>query len=159
MILAANGFKALACDDVIVGEWIKQHRYYILLLSEAFLGLANGVALCVPPKVASAWFANYENTLALVIAFCGYNIGMSFSNYFTPIFVKSPKDIHKLCYMFIVSGGFVVFIVLTCITRSSPKIPPSMNALVTATVSVPLKSGIRVVSNNRPCITVGAYFE
>lgn len=147
MLLCANGLKIVCCDNTYVSETIKNHRYMILLASEAFVGLANSVALCVPAKVASAWFANYENTLALVLAYCGYNIGVSSSNYFTPLFVKTPEDIQKLCYLFLVSGSFVTFIVLTCITRSSPKIPPSENALISANSnSIPFKKGLSMVS-------------
>lgn len=150
MILCANTLKALACCSAsYVTPWIVQNRYNILLLSEAFVGFAQSISLCVPAKVASAWFAHYENTLALVIANCGFNIGVGFSNYFTPVFIKSPNDVYKLSYMFIVSGCLVVFIVLTCVTRSSPKMPPSSNAIVSASNTVPLKSGIAVVSSNK----------
>lgn len=148
MIIAANGLKALCCaNESIVKTWIKHHRYYILLLSEAFVGLALSISLCIPAKVASAWFAHYENTLAMVIASCGYNIGVGFSNYFTPLFVKSVDDMYKLSYLFIVSGVIVTVIVLTCVTRSSPKMPPSSNAIMSASTIVPLKNGLLVVSN------------
>ena len=147
MIICSNSLKALVCcDEKYVSTWIKQHRYDILLVSEVFVGLAQSIALCVPAKVASAWFAHYENTLALVIANCGFNIGMGFGNYFTPIFITSVDDMYKLSYMFLVSGGLVTFIVLTCVTRSSPKMPPSSNAIMSASSLVPLKSGIAVVS-------------
>jgi len=147
MIIFANSLKALCCcDEKYINVWIKDHRFHILLLSEFFVGLAQSIAVCVPAKVASAWFAHYENTLALVIANCGFNIGIGFSNYFTPIFIRSVHDIYKLSYMFLVSGVLVTLIVLTCVTRSSPKMPPSSNAIVSASYIVPLKSGIRVVS-------------
>lgn len=147
MIICANGLKALCCcDEKYVTPWIKQQRYHILLLSEAFVGLAQSISVCIPAKVASAWFAHYENTLALVIANCGFNIGIGFSNYFTPIFVQSAADMYKLSYMFVVSGCLVIFIVLTCVTRSSPKMPPSSNAIMSASSLVPLKSGLFVVS-------------
>lgn len=147
MIICANGLKALCCaDEKYVTPWIKQHRFHILLLSEAFVGLAQSIAVCIPAKVASAWFAHYENTLALVIGNCGFNIGVGFSNYFTPVFVQGVGDMYKLSYMFILSGFLVTFIVLTCVTRSSPKMPPSSSALVSASNMVPLKSGIAVVS-------------
>lgn len=149
MIICANGLKALCCcDEKYVTPWIVQHRYHILLLSEAFVGLAQSISVCVPAKVASAWFAHYENTLALVIANCGFNIGVGFSNYFTPVFVQNVNDMYKLSYMFIISGCIVVFIVLTCVTRSSPKMPPSSNAIISSTTSVPLKSGIAVMMSN-----------
>lgn len=147
MIICANSLKALCCcDEKYVTPWIKKNRFYILLLSEAFVGLAQSISLCVPAKVASSWFAHYENTLALVIANCGLNIGVSFSNYFTPVFITKADDMYKLSYMFLVSGCLVTFIVLTCVTRSSPKMPPSSNAIMSASALVPLKSGIAVVS-------------
>lgn len=147
MIIFANSLKALCCcDEKYVTPWIKKHRYQILLLSEFFVGLAQSISLCIPAKVASAWFANYENTLALVIANCGYNIGIGFSNYFVPIFIISPDDMYKLSYLFLVSGCLVTLIVLTCVTRSSPKMPPSSNAIMSASSIVPLKSGFQVVS-------------
>lgn len=149
MIICANSLKALCCcDEKYVTPWVKKNRFYILLLSEAFVGLAQAISVCVPAKVASAWFAHYENTIALVIANCGMNIGVSFSNYFTPYFVLVAGDMYKLSYMFLVSGCLVTFIVLTCVTRSSPKMPPSSNAIVTGSTLVPLKSGIAVVSRN-----------
>lgn len=147
MIICANSLKALCCcHEKYITTWIIDHRFHILLLSEVFVGLAWSIAICVPAKVASAWFAHYENTLALVIANCGFNIGIGFSNYFTPIFVQSAEDMYKLSYMFIVSAVVVVFIVLTCVTRSSPKMPPSSNAIMSASTIVPLKSGLHVVS-------------
>lgn len=147
MIICANGLKALCCcDERYVTPWIKEHRFHILLLSEAFVGLAQSIAQCIPAKVASAWFAHYENTLALVIANCGYNIGAGFANYFTPIFVQSVNDMYKLSYLFLISGCLVTFIVLTCVTRSSPKMPPSSTAIMSASSVVPLKTGIAVVS-------------
>lgn len=145
-ILCANGLKALClCDEKYVTSWIKQNRWYILMLSEFFVGLAQSISFCLPAKVSSAWFANYESTLALVIANCGINIGIGFSNYFTPIFVKSSDDMFKLSYMFIVAGFLVTFIVLTCVTRSSPKMPPSSSAIMSASTLVPLKSGMTVM--------------
>lgn len=147
MITCANGLKALCCsDEKYVTPWIKQHRFYILLLSEAFVGLAQSISVCIPAKVASAWFAHYENTLALVIANCGFNIGVGISNYFTPIFIQGVGDMYKLSYLFLISGCLVTFIVLTCVTRSSPKMPPSSNAIMSASPHVPLKSGLAVVS-------------
>lgn len=149
MIIFANGLKALLCaDDKYVTTWVKQNRYYILFLSEAFVGLAQSIAVCVPAKVASAWFANYENTLALVMANCGFNIGIGLSNYFTPIFVQNTGDMYKMSYLFLVSGFLVTFIVLTCVTRSSPKMPPSSNAIMSDAAIVPLKSGIAVMMSN-----------
>ena len=146
MIIVANSLKALCCcDEKYVTPWIKEHRYHILLLSEFFVGLAQSIGLCVPAKVASAWFAHYENTLALVIGNCGYNIGIGFSNYFIPIFIEAPEEMFKLSYMFLVSGCFVTFVVLICVTRSSPKMPPSSNAIASASTVVPLKNGIAVV--------------
>lgn len=147
MIIFANSLKALCCaDEKYVPAWVKNHRHAVLLLSEAFVGLAQSISVCIPAKVASAWFAHYENTLALVIANCGYNIGVGFSNYFTPLFVTSDADMYKLSYMFLISGVLVTFIVLTCVTRSSPKMPPSSNAIMSASNMVPLKSGLAVVS-------------
>lgn len=127
-------------------QWIKDHRFQILFLSEAFVGLAQSIALCVPAKVAVAWFAHYESTLALVIANCGMNIGVGFSNYFTPVVIQTTDDMYKLSYMFIVSGLLVTFIVLTCVTRSSPKIPPHSNIMMSDSTFVPLRSGLKVVS-------------
>lgn len=148
MIICANSLKALCCcDEKYVTPRIKAHRYHILLLSEAFVGLAQSIAVCIPAKVASAWFAHYENTLALVIANCGFNIGIGFSNYFVPLFVESGADMYKLSYLFLVSGCLVTFIVLTCVTRSSPKMPPSCNAIMSDSSLVPLRSGLYVVSN------------
>jgi len=147
MIICANGLKALCCcDEKYVTLWVKQNRFYILLMSEVFVGLAQSISLCIPAKVASAWFAHYENTLALVIANCGYNVGVGFSNYFTPVFVQVVEDMYKLSYMFLISGFLVTFIVLTCVTRSSPKMPPSSNAMISASTIVPLRSGLAVVS-------------
>lgn len=149
MIICANSLKALCCcDEKYVTPWIKEHRFHILLLSEAFVGLAQSISMCIPAKVASAWFAHYENTLALVIASCGFNIGVGFSNYFTPIFIQSSDDMYKLSYMFLLSGCLVTLIVLTCVTRSSPKMPPSSNAIMSASSIVPLRSGIAVVSRS-----------
>lgn len=149
MIICANSLKALCCaDEKYVAPWIKRNRFYILLLSEAFVGLAQSISLCVPAKVASAWFAHYENTLALVIANCGFNIGVGFSNYFTPVFIQGFDDMYKLSYMFLVSGCLVTFIVLVCVTRSSPKMPPSSNAIISSAPPVPLQSGIAVVSKD-----------
>lgn len=146
-IICANSLKALCCwDEKYVFPWIKDHRFHILFLSEAFVGLAQSIALCVPAKVASAWFAHYENTLALVIANCGMNIGVGFSNYFTPVFIQSIDDMYKLSYMFIVSGCVVTLIVLTCVTRSSPKISPSSSAMMSGSPLVPLWVGLKVVS-------------
>lgn len=148
-IICANGLKALCCcDERFVTPWVKEHRFHILLLSEAFVGLAQSISVCVPAKVASAWFAHYESTLALVIANCGFNIGVGFSNYFTPVFITQPDEMYKLSFMFIISGVMVTFIVLTCVTRSSPKMPPSSNALVSSSSTVPLKSGILVMMSN-----------
>lgn len=145
-ILCANGLKALCCfDGRYLTSWLQAHRFHILILSEFFVGLAQSIGVCIPAKVASAWFANYENTLALVIANCGFNIGVGFSNYFTPIFIKTPDDMFKLSYLFIISGFLITFIVLTCVTRSSPKMPPSSNAIMSASTLVPLKSGIAVM--------------
>lgn len=147
MIILANGLKALClADDKYVTDGVRRYRYPILLLSEAVSGLAWSIALCVPAKVASVWFAHYESTLALVIANCGYNVGIGFSNYFTPVFIQGPEDMYKLSYMFLISGVVVTFIVLTCVTRSSPKMPPSSSALVSSSVSISLKSGLFVVS-------------
>lgn len=149
MIICANGLKALCCcGDSYVTPWIIQHRFHILLLSEVFVGLAQSIVLCIPAKVAGSWFAHYENTLAMVIANCGFNIGIGFSNYFTPIFVTSAADMYKLSYMFLVSSVIVTFIVLTCVTRSSPKMPPSSGAIMSASTIVPLKSGIAVMLSN-----------
>lgn len=146
MIICANGLKALCfCEDKYVTPWIGQHRYHILIVSEVFVGFANSIALCIPAKVAGIWFAHYESTLAMVIANCGFNIGIGFSNYFTPIFIQNETDIYKLSYMFIVSSVIVTFIVLTCVTRSSPKMPPSSSAIMSASTIVPLKSGIAVM--------------
>lgn len=147
MLICANGLKSLCCcDERYVTPWIKQNRFYILLVSEAFLGLAQSIGYCVPAKVASSWFAHYESTLALVIANCGLNIGIGFSNYFTPLFITRPDDMYKLCYMFLVSGCLATFVVLTCVTRSSPKMPPSSTAIMTSSTFVPLRSGLIVVS-------------
>lgn len=149
MITCANGLKAIFCTDAkYVSTWVVQHRFHILLASEAFLGLAQSIALCVPAKVASAWFAHYESTLALMIANCGYNIGVGFSNYFTPIFIVTTGDMYKLSYLFIVSGCLVTLIVLTCVTRSSPKMPPSSSAIISSSNQVPFKSGFFVVSSS-----------
>lgn len=149
MIICANGLKALCCcDEKYVTPWIKQHRFHILLLSELFVGLAQSIAVCIPAKVAGSWFAHYESTLAMVIANCGFNVGIGFSNYFTPIFVQSADDIYKLSYMFLVSSVIVTFIVLTCVTRSSPKMPPSSSAIVSASTIVPLKNGITVMMSD-----------
>lgn len=148
MIIFANSLKAICCCDAkYLTVWIANRRFEILMLSEVFVGLAQSIAVCVPAKVASAWFAHYENTLALVIANCGFNIGIGFSNYFTPIFVQSGADMYKLSYMFVVSAVLVTFIVLTCVTRSSPKMPPSSNAITSASTIVPLKHGLLVVSS------------
>lgn len=106
---------------------------------------------CAPTKVASVWFARNENTLAFVIANCGYNIGMGVSNYYTPILIKSTKDMYLLSYMFIASGIFLILIVLTCVTRSSPKSPPSADAIMSASTQVPLKKGLLVVSSVNFC--------
>lgn len=147
LLICANSLKALCfADDRYVNKLIRQNRYLILLLSEAFVGLSWSIAVCVPAKVASAWFAHYESTLALMIANCGYNIGVGFSNYFTPILINDPSDMYKLSYMFLISGCLVTVIVLTCVTRSSPKMPPSSSAIMSSAVAVPLKCGLSVVS-------------
>lgn len=149
MIVFANGLKILfCCSEKYVSQGIVQNRFYILLLSEAFLGIAGAITVCVPAKVASAWFAHYENTLALMIINCGYNIGVGFSNYFTPIFIQSTGDMYKLCYLFLVSGFLTTLIVLTCVTRSSPKMPPSSSAIMSSSSSVPFRSGVAVMLSN-----------
>lgn len=149
MIICANGLKALCCcDEKYVLNWIKLHRFHILLLSEMFVGLAQSIAVCIPAKVAGSWFAHYESTLAMVIANCGFNIGIGFSNYFTPIFIQSTADMYKLSYMFLISSVIVTFIVLTCVTRSSPKMPPSSSAIMSASTIVPFRSGIAVMMSD-----------
>lgn len=146
MIICANVLKALVCaEEGYVAPWFATHRFQTLLLSEAFVGFAQSITVCVPAKVASAWFAHYENTLALVITNCGVNFGIGFSNYFTPIFVQSVDDMYKLSYMFLVSGCIVTFIVLTCVTRSSPKMPPSSQAVMSGQTEVTLKTGLTVL--------------
>lgn len=148
MIICANTFKALclAPDSSFLGNLSKSHRYKILIVSETFAGLAYSIGICIPAKVASAWFAHYENTLALVIANCGYNVGVGFSNYFTPIFVTTGDEISKLSYMFLVSAVLVTFIVLTCVTRSSPKMPPSSITSTSSATNLALGKGLFVVS-------------
>ncbi|KAG9509257.1 Solute carrier family 49 member A3, partial [Fragariocoptes setiger] len=145
IIICANSLKALCCwHDV--APWIKLQRFNILILSEAFVGVAISITFCVPAKVAGVWFANNENTLALVIICCGYNIGFAISNYFTPVFVLGVNDMPKLSYMFLISAFLLTMIVLTCVTRSSPKTPPSACAIVSANSnSIPLRLGLRVM--------------
>lgn len=155
MVVCANGLKALCCaNERYVGAWIKAHRFDILLLSEVFVGFVSSIASCVPAKVASSWFAHYENTLALVIAGCGYNVGIGFSNFFTPVFIKNAADMYKMSYMFLVTSIAVTCIILTCVTRSSPKLPPSSSATMSASTAVPLKSGLIVMMTNRNFILV-----
>lgn len=148
MIISANTLKAicLANDSSFLTSWAKNQRYLILVVSEAFAGLAYSIGICIPAKVASAWFAHYENTLALVIANCGFNVGVGFSNYFTPIFINSGDEMYKLSYVFMISAALVTFIVLTCVTRSSPKMPPSSSNITSHSVNVPLAKGLFVVS-------------
>jgi len=96
---------------------------------------------------ATSWFATHETTTAIMLINCGTNIGTGLSNYLTPIYVTNEADMYKLAYMFLVSGCFAVVTVLTCISRSRPKMPPSAGAVLSASTRVSLRDGLIVVSN------------
>lgn len=98
--------------------------------------------------MAASWFPHHESTLAIMLTAAGGNISIGLSNYLTPLFIQSPADIYKLSFMFGISGVILAVIVLSCITRSSPKMPPSSIAIMTASTEVPLKSGLRVMMTN-----------
>lgn len=147
IVICANLLKALCCaDESIVPPWVHQHRYLLLILSEACVGLASSIHTSFPAKIASVWFPHRESTLALVLTGCGYNVGIALSNYLTPVFVESVNDMNKMSYMFLVSAAVLSITTPLCITRSKPKSPPSANAIASESTSVPLGRGILVVS-------------
>lgn len=133
-------------DARVLPTWLVAHRYALLLVSEVLLGLYYSISNCIPAKVANSWFPQHESTLAIGVPYIGANIGIGLSNLLTPWFVQSSVDMYKLTYMFFISGALVVLITLTCIQRSSPKIPPSSMAVESAGTKTSLKSSLMVVS-------------
>lgn len=124
----------------------KEYKFYVLIVGELFVGLANSIAISFSPKMAYDWFPIHESTKALMCANMGYNVGAGASTYLVPMLVKDIEDMYKIGYMFIISAVVMFIIVVGFIRRSRPKMPPSSSAILSAETNAPLQDGLMVVS-------------
>lgn len=146
-MIAGNLCKALCCaHDRYVPIWVRNHRYLLLILSEAFNGFSASIHNLFSPKIATNWFPHHESTVALFLVNVGYSVGIAASSYLTPLFIKTAFDLTKLSYVFLISAILITVLAPLCLTRSKPRSPPSSTAVLSATTRVPLHVGLCVVS-------------
>lgn len=124
----------------------REYRFAIYVVANLIITLSYGSIVGLGAKIANDWFPENETTMALVAPIAFYYLSGAISAYYTPKFVHSTEDLYIVAYIYLLSSFAIAIVVLTCIQRSSPKVPPSHSAMINSQGLLPLRQSLLVVS-------------
>lgn len=126
----------------------KSYRFPFYLLGNAILGLSSTSLIGLNAKIAYDWFPKDQTTIAIVLPTATYQLVGGFSAYLSPKFIKSTEELYIMGYLYLVTAQIVCIVVLICVKRSRPKLPPSLDDIISSRYRLPLRQAIPMV-----CIT------
>ncbi|XP_068082772.1 heme transporter FLVCR2 isoform X2 [Anabrus simplex] len=129
-ILIGGGMTAL-------GSWVKcasvsPGRYWVTMVGQTLVAIAQVFMVQLPPQVASVWFGSDQVSTACSLGVFGNQIGLALSFLLIPIAVRNHPDMEDvgsdLARMSYVVAGFntIVFILIITLFQEKPPLPPSI---------------------------------
>ncbi|XP_066999142.2 heme transporter FLVCR2 [Anabrus simplex] len=129
-ILIGAGMTAL-------GSWVKcasisPELYWVTMVGQTIVAIAQVFMLQLPPEVASVWFGSDQVSTACSLGVFGNQAGLALSFLLIPIAVRNHPDMadvgSDLARMSYVVAGFntAVFILVITLFQDKPPLPPSI---------------------------------
>lgn len=110
-------------------KWQEFKHTYWIITSIAGAQTASIVG-CLYLKISESWFATSERSFAWTVMVSAHGVGLSIVAFVYPRYFTCVHDIKPLFYINIVCVLLATIAVLSCITRSMPKHPPSKRTLM-----------------------------
>uniref|UniRef100_A0A1I7YXX5 MFS domain-containing protein n=1 Tax=Steinernema glaseri TaxID=37863 RepID=A0A1I7YXX5_9BILA len=104
------------------------YRFALGITGQGIAAVAYPFIMFLPTKVAASWFPESQRALATTIGIMSNPLGVLMANVISPLVVSEPEHV-KYINMFVCIPSVLVCLAATfTITRSEPKIPPSVSA-------------------------------
>ncbi|KAB0798373.1 hypothetical protein PPYR_09366 [Photinus pyralis] len=117
-----------------IGSWIKvgavsPERYYVVLLGQTVIALAQVLIIPIPPKLAAVWFPSKEVASANSVGIAGMEFGLAIGLLAPPLFLQYGTNVSETFYLMNFSFAIVttlVFTMLLVFFQAAPCSPPSI---------------------------------
>jgi FLVCR family MFS transporter 7 len=103
-------------------------RFPVGITGQAIAAIAYPFIMFLPTKVAAAWFPDNQRGMATTIGLMSNPLGVLIANVISPQLVRHPDDVLLLNVLIAVPSILVLIVALFAITRSEPKLPPTVSA-------------------------------
>ncbi|KAB0798371.1 hypothetical protein PPYR_09364 [Photinus pyralis] len=162
-ILEKWGLRAtvlLGMGATVIGSWIKvgaisPESYWIALLGQTVIAIAQALIMPIPPELAAVWFPSHQVSTACSIGVIGIEMGLAAGFIVPPLFFQCSSsgddDVGKVLYQISMALSIVntvVFILLIIFFKGRPKSPPSIGQLKFEN-SVPFLESAKTFMYNR----------
>lgn len=126
--------------------WIpREYRFGTFVFCNVLMMISLANFIGFTAKIANDWFPMKETTLVLVLPTMASKLFEAAVGYVTPIIVKTSDDLRYIGYINLTLITLYALIIITCVTRSQPRIPPSKNArLARVQIEQPFSAFIQV---------------
>uniref|UniRef100_A0A1Y1LYT6 Major facilitator superfamily (MFS) profile domain-containing protein n=1 Tax=Photinus pyralis TaxID=7054 RepID=A0A1Y1LYT6_PHOPY len=144
----------------VIGSWIKvgaisPESYWIALLGQTVIAIAQALIMPIPPELAAVWFPSHQVSTACSIGVIGIEMGLAAGFIVPPLFFQCSSsgddDVGKVLYQISMALSIVntvVFILLIIFFKGRPKSPPSIGQLKFEN-SVPFLESAKTFMYNR----------
>lgn len=121
-------------------SWLPQEgRFPVGIVGQAIASVAYPFIMFLPTTVAGAWFSDTQRALATTIGIMSNPLGVLLANFIAPHIVNDshPDNIPLLNILVAAPAIFAVVLATFGVTRSLPKLPPTLSASQPATAFFP----------------------
>uniref|UniRef100_A0A914CFE4 Major facilitator superfamily (MFS) profile domain-containing protein n=1 Tax=Acrobeloides nanus TaxID=290746 RepID=A0A914CFE4_9BILA len=103
-------------------------RFPVGITGQAIAAVAYPFIMILPTKVAGSWFPDNQRTLATTIGIMSNPLGVILANVISPQIVSHPDDVLYVNLFTAVPSILCCIAATFLITRSNPKLPPTISA-------------------------------
>ncbi|KAK5646134.1 hypothetical protein RI129_004598 [Pyrocoelia pectoralis] len=104
-------------------------RFYVALLGQTVIALAQVLMMPISPKLAAVWFPSTEVASANSIGIAGMEVGLAIGLLAPPLFLQYGTDVSETIYLMNMSISIlnvVVFLMFLMFFKAAPPSPPSI---------------------------------
>lgn len=131
-------------------------RFYVTLLGQTVIALAQVLIMPISPKLAAVWFPSNEVSSANSIGFAGMEVGLAVGLLAPPLFLHYGTDVSETIYLMNMSISIlntVVFLLFITFFKASPSSPPSI-AQSTLEKDVPFFDSVKALMYSTTNVTL-----
>lgn len=141
IMFVRNAFRALLFSPEMAG-WAQYKIIYWIISSVAAVQVTS-LYYCTPLKISESWFSASERSFAWTVIISATSLGASVGAFIFPRIIHEVSDVKPLANLNIIFAVLTTLAVLTCVTRSEPKCPPSERMLESTRKPIPYLQSIK----------------